>query len=65
MASLDEPDFGCLTIHRVRTLRSYLSSDGRRMVCVYQAPDVESVRVAKQKAGVPATRLWAARRYAL
>jgi hypothetical protein len=31
------------------------------MVCLYEAPDAESVRLAQEKAGVPFVRAWAAR----
>ena len=41
---LDEVDMGCFQLHRVRLLRSYLSNDGLRMLCLYRAPDAESER---------------------
>lgn len=43
----------CLESRRVRFLRSYFSEDQRRMLCLYQAPDVESVRVTQLQAGMP------------
>lgn len=51
----------CLAQHRVRFLRSYLSLDGRSMVCVYDALDVESVRETQRRAGLPVARAWASR----
>jgi hypothetical protein len=51
----------CLEAHGVRFLRSYLSRDRRRMVCLYEAPDAESVRLAQEKAGVPFEKAWASR----
>jgi hypothetical protein len=33
--------------------------DGRRMLCQYRAPDVESVRLAQREAGLPVDALWA------
>lgn len=42
----------CLTMHGVRFLRSYLSLDGRRLACVYAAPDVEAVRSAVRMTGL-------------
>jgi len=51
----------CLEAHRVRFLRSYFSRDRRRMVCLYEAPDAESVRFAQEKAGVPYETAWTAR----
>ena len=49
----------CLEQHRVQWARSFLSSDGRRMLCLYRAPDVESVRLAQREAGLPVDALWA------
>jgi hypothetical protein len=72
--SLEEPDTferlhafedgrrWCLDQHRVRWSRSHLSTDGRRMLCLYEAPDAESVRVAQREAGLPVDRLWAFRK---
>jgi len=49
----------CLEEHRVTFLRSFFSADRRRMLCLYQAPDAESVRLAQQRAGMPVERVWA------
>jgi len=51
----------CLEQHNVRFLRTYASLDQLRMLCLYDAPDAESVRLAQEKAGVPFDRVWAAR----
>jgi hypothetical protein len=50
----------CLEMHGVRFIQTYLSDDRRRMICEYEAPDVESVRIAQTKAGMPFSRAWAA-----
>ena len=50
----------CLEMYRVRFLQTYFSTDRKRMICVYEAPDAEAVRVAQSKAGVPFERVWAA-----
>ncbi len=42
---------GCLEVHRVQWLRSYLATDGRRMLCMYRAPDAESVRLVLRQQG--------------
>ncbi len=42
---------GCLDIHRVEWLRCYLSSDGERKLCHYQAADAESVRFVLRHQG--------------
>ncbi|WP_187276324.1 nickel-binding protein [Parahaliea maris] len=51
----------CLEQHRVTFLRTFLSGDGKRMLCLYHAPDAESVRLAQQQAGMPVERVWACR----
>jgi hypothetical protein len=45
----------------VRFLRSYFSRDRRRMICLYEAPDAEAVRLAQEKAGVPFETAWTSR----
>ena len=50
----------CLEQYRVRLLRSYLSSDKKRMICVYEAPDAESVRIANRQAEAPFDCVWTA-----
>jgi hypothetical protein len=49
----------CLEAHDVRFLKTYFSRDRRRMICLYEAPDAESVRLAERKAGVPFDDAWA------
>ncbi len=55
----------CLDLHRVKFIRSLFSSDRRRMVCLYRAPDAESVRQAQSQAGMPVDRVWACRHYTM
>jgi hypothetical protein len=43
----------CLQIGRVRFLRSYLARDGRRMLCLYSAPDLEAIRTATRLIDLP------------
>lgn len=54
----------CLELHKVTFLRTYFSVDRMRMLCLYQAPDAESVRLAQQQAGMPFDRVWACRNFA-
>jgi len=51
----------CLEQHRVRFVRSYFSTDRKRMICEYEAPDAESVRATQRTAGLPFERIWTAR----
>src|SRR5262245_26808174 len=53
----------CLQVHGVRWIRSYLSSDRRRMICEFEAADAEALRGALRSAGVPFTRVWSAEEY--
>ena len=48
----------CLEQHHVRWARSFLSTDGRRMLCFYEAPDAESVRLAQRQAELPVDAVW-------
>jgi len=49
----------CLDTYRVRFLKTLLSRDRRRMLCLFEAPDTESVRLAEEKSRVPYDRVWA------
>jgi hypothetical protein len=50
----------CLELRAARWMRSYVTPDGRRAVCEFEAPDPESVREAFRSAGIPFDRAWAA-----
>jgi hypothetical protein len=49
----------CLQAHRVRFAQSFFSVDRTRMLCLYQAPDAESVRLAQREAALPVDKVWA------
>lgn len=49
----------CLEQYGVVFLRSYMSADGKRMICLYDGPDAESVRQVNRQAGLPFERVWA------
>jgi hypothetical protein len=53
----------CLELHRVRYLQTFFSLDRRHMICLYDAPDAESVRLAQRTAGMPFERVWSAAVY--
>ena len=50
----------CLDLYQVRWIRSFWSSDRRRMICEYEAPDVASVRNVQREADAKFDRAWAA-----
>jgi hypothetical protein len=49
---------GCFDLHRVDWKHSFLSADGRRMLCWYQAPDAESARLALRELGSNLHAVW-------
>ena len=51
----------CLEQYRVTYLRTFFSVDGSRMICLYRAPDAESVRLAQSEAELPVERVWPCR----
>ncbi|HEX4998743.1 MAG TPA: nickel-binding protein [Terriglobia bacterium] len=56
--ALENAGAWCLDAHRVRYMKTFFSRDRRRMLCLYEAPDAESVRLAETKARVPFERAW-------
>ena len=50
----------CLKEHRVEFVRSYFSKDRLRMICEYEAPDAEAVRIVQRTSGLPYERIWTA-----
>jgi hypothetical protein len=62
--ALEDAGQGCLDLHRVRFVRTYFSRDRKRMICLYEAPDAESVRIAQREAQMPVDRVWSFRRLA-
>jgi hypothetical protein len=63
LRALDESSSWCKNAYGVRLLQSYVSADGRRVICVYEAPDAEAVRVANRKAAAPFEQVWKAAVY--
>jgi hypothetical protein len=60
--ALEDAGKGCLDTHRVRFVRSFFSRDRKRMICLYAAPDAESVRIAQREAHMPVERIWSFQR---
>ena len=50
----------CRSLYRIQQLESYLSADGRRLLCRYSAPDTEAVRLANTQSKLPFERAWPA-----
>ena len=57
------PRAACMELHRVRLLQRLVSLDGLRMICIFEAPDAESVRRLLRGGcleGVAPLRVWSA-----
>jgi hypothetical protein len=50
----------CFQLRGVHPVRSFFSRDGRRLICIYQAPDAEAVRQANRAAGLTFESVWTA-----
>lgn len=55
---IEEAGIGCLESRNVRFIRTFFAADQKRMICLYEAPDAESVRQAQREAGVPFEEAW-------
>jgi hypothetical protein len=51
----------CFRVLNVHFVASYLSEQRNRIICHFQAPDVESVRQALRGAGIGFDRIWSAK----
>ncbi len=59
LQALENAASDCLAMHRVSFVKTFIANDKKRMICLYRAPDAESVRVAQRQAKMPVTRVWA------
>jgi hypothetical protein len=50
----------CREQNRVRYIAGYVSAERKRMICVYEAPDAESVRRYNRQSGLPYDAVWTA-----
>ncbi|NMG74993.1 nickel-binding protein [Aromatoleum diolicum] len=48
----------CLDVRHVKFVRTCFSTDRTRMLCLYRAPDAESVREAQRTAAMPMDDVW-------
>jgi len=58
IAAIEEEGAWCLETYDVTFVKTYFSRDRRRMVCLYRAPDAESVRMAQTEARMPFDGVW-------
>lgn len=64
LQAIEDDNIQCLETHRVRFMRTFFSIDRKRMACLYEAPDAESVRIAQRQATMPFDSVWAFQRLA-
>jgi hypothetical protein len=50
----------CMSTHGVRYLRAYLAPNRQRLICVFEGPDAESVRIVNRQVGMPFEIVWTA-----
>jgi hypothetical protein len=50
----------CFETHRVQPVESYIRLDGKVSMCMFTAPDAESVRIAVRTLGISIVRAWTA-----
>jgi hypothetical protein len=63
LQAIEDAAAWCLELHKVTFLRTYFSADKKSMLCLYQAPDAESLRLAQHQAGMPVERIWACKQF--
>ena len=56
--AIEDAGAWCLNAHNVKFMRTFFSRDRTRMICLYCAPDAESVRLAQRQAGMPVELVW-------
>lgn len=59
LQTIEDAGAWCLEMHRVTFIRTFFSCDNKRMICLYKAPDAESVRLAQRQAKMPVDKVWA------
>jgi hypothetical protein len=58
--AMEQASAWCFEAHRVEPLQTYLSADHMKALCVFRAPDAESVRLANREAALPVASVWPA-----
>jgi hypothetical protein len=61
LQAIEDAGATCLEMHGVTFVRTFFSLDRQRMLCLYRAPDAESVRIAQRQAKMPLDSVWSCR----
>ena len=56
LAQAEDP--GCMALYGVTPIRSYLAPGGKRMICVFRAPDAEALRSVFRTMPSPEAKVW-------
>lgn len=62
LQAIEDENAWCLETNNVTFSHTYVSADGKTMLCVYQAPDAEAVRRVQDQAKMPYSRIYAVER---
>ena len=57
--AIEDAGAKCLELRDVTFVKTLFSTDRKRMLCLYKAPDAEAVRNAQREARMPVDRVWA------
>ena len=57
--AIEDAGINCLEMRDVTFVKTLFSTDRKRMMCLYKAPDAEAVRNAQREAGMPVDKVWA------
>jgi hypothetical protein len=55
---LEDAGAWCLDAYNVKFVRTYFSADRKHMICLYAAPDAESVRQVQRQINMPVDDVW-------
>ena len=56
--AIEDAGASCLEMRDVEFMRTWFATDRKSMVCLYRAPDAESVREAQREAKMPFDAVW-------
>jgi len=59
LQAIEDAGIHCLDLRNVTFVKTLFSSDRKRMMCLYKAPDAQAVRDAQREAGMPVDQVWA------
>ena len=63
--AIEDAGAWCMELHQATFLRTFFSIDCKRMICLYRAPDAESVRLAQRQAKMPVERVWSCQPFSM